>query len=129
MPKTPQFSVWMRHMVWHAQANSVGIVLTSQGKSLPVIRVPGVKEGQVKERIEALSRHFQYKRLPGNPAPHKVVGEVPGFKVRAEVAEMVWNDKILMDLVFGDGAYTMALRQAECKRELDILDLVEALTR
>lgn len=123
-----QHTVWMRHTVWHAQANSKGIVLTMAGKFLPVIQVPGIKDGQVKSRIEALAGQFQFKHLPGNPAPHRIVGEVKDFKVRAEVAEMVWNDKILMDLVFGDGMYEMALRQAKCERELEILELVQKKT-
>ena len=128
---SPQFSVWMRYSVWHAQANSKGIVLTSRGRSRPMIPVPGVKDGQVKERMESLTGQFQFKRLPGKPEPHKIVGEIgpePQYRVRAEIAEMVWNDQVLMDLVFSEGAYEAALRQAKCERELEILELVRKLT-
>lgn len=67
--------------------------------------------GEVMTNEERLKRADAYrgtpfKRLPGDPPQHKVLGALAdGFIVRVSVVEMVWNDMLLMNAIEGDGTY------------------------
>lgn len=42
-----------------------------------------------------------FQNLPGNPDSHVVLGEFDGHKIRVKDVEMVWNDRFLIDAVYG----------------------------
>lgn len=47
-----------------------------------------------------------FRCLPGNPPDHKIIAEcADGFKVRAIVAETVYNDWLFIDYCCGEGHY------------------------
>lgn len=79
-----------------------------------------------RQKIESL-KGTPFKRLPGEPPEHRVVGELTdGFKVRAHAVEMVWNDSFLMDAIEGDGTYEK-LVTGDGSRNAEVLALAKRL--
>ena len=62
-------------------------------------------------KVEDLIGVKIWRRLPGNPDPHKVVGRhSTGERITADAVEMVMNDACLIDLRFGAGEYEQSNR-------------------
>jgi hypothetical protein len=74
----------------------------------------------LRERLKSMPEPIG---LPGNPRPHKVVGNIDGHKIRAEWVQMVWNDWRTINAHHGEGTYERFANP----QELDVLQLASEL--
>jgi hypothetical protein len=95
------------------------IVLTTRGgakaKNYDCGRFGDVPLDEIQQRMEAL-RGDPFVRLvvTGDSDDKRMVGiTTSGFQVPADVAEMVYNDWILIDRIHGEGAYESVLNADE----------------
>lgn len=68
-----------------------------------------------------------FVRLPGDWPFHKVLAFICGQKVRVSDVELVWNDMLLVDTVFGDGEYERTNKAEEGNINCEVLSIAQEL--